>query len=167
MLPRQTISRLLKRVANCLLNFEALKIGYASLRHKFGTTKTERIGPRSGCIKSRWRLSRNSLASMIPMSRGHLLHKQFLARSDKPPSLPNFTKLRRRVIVSGRRLACAIAFGWVCGMGCFHAKGDCVSRSRGGMAEAGVGSDESSRERGGRKDSSGLGVAGQNARKAA
>ena len=40
----------------------------------------ERIGPRSGCIKSRWRLSRNSLIGMIAVPRSHLLHKQFPAR---------------------------------------------------------------------------------------
>jgi hypothetical protein len=58
-------------------HFEVLKIGYESLRHRSCITRTERTGPRDGCIKSRWTLSRNSLAETIVARRNHLLHKQF------------------------------------------------------------------------------------------
>jgi hypothetical protein len=48
-------------------------------------------------------------------------------------------------------------------MGYFHAEGDCVSRSGGGMAKAGVGGNQSARERRGRKNGGiarSLGIAG-------
>jgi hypothetical protein len=53
------------------------------LRHRFDITRIGRIGPRSGCIKSRWRLSRISLEGAIAVPCSHLLHKQFPARSDR------------------------------------------------------------------------------------
>ena len=62
--------------------FEPLKAGFESLRHRFDITRIGRIGPRSGCIKSRWRLSRISLEGTIAVPCSHLLHKQFPARGD-------------------------------------------------------------------------------------
>jgi hypothetical protein len=56
---------------------------------------------------------------------------------------------------------------WSNEMGDFHAEGDCVPRSRGGLAKASFEDDRCSREGGGREDGFRLGVAGQNARKAA
>jgi hypothetical protein len=95
---------------------------------------------------------------MIAVPRSHLLHKQFPAR-------------RARLFISRRSPHAKIPIRRTsvggCGMGHFHAEGDCVSRSRGGMAKAGVGGDQSSREGGGRKDGCRLGVVGQNERKAA
>jgi hypothetical protein len=114
-LPRQIISRSSKRPANYPLNFEGLKNGYESLRHRFGITRTGRIGRRSGCIKSRWRLSRNSLAGMIAIPRSHLLHKQFPVRSDRP-------FIVAAVLMQNTDKA---DLGWGCGMGHFHAEGDC------------------------------------------
>jgi hypothetical protein len=57
-----------------------------------------------------------------------------VSRSDRSRSLPNFARRRRRVIVSWPKIGLCNGVR----LGCFHAKGDCVSRSRGGMAEAGV-----------------------------
>src|SRR5271169_2963151 len=83
MQPRPVINRPWRRVANSPVNFEGLKIGYKSLRWRSGVIRIERIGPRSGCTKSRWKLSRNSVALMIAVPRSHLFHKQFPARSDR------------------------------------------------------------------------------------
>jgi hypothetical protein len=83
MLPRPVINRPWRRVANSPVNFEGLKIGYESLRWRSGDIRIERIGPRSGCTKSRWNLSGVSLEETIAVSRSHLLHKQFPARSDR------------------------------------------------------------------------------------
>ena len=83
MQPRPVINRPWRRVANSPVNFERLKIGYKSLRWRSGVIRIERIGPRSGCTKSRWKLSRNSVALMIAVPRSHLFHKQFPARSDR------------------------------------------------------------------------------------
>ena len=99
MLLRRAISRPLKWLTNYPLKYEPLKAGCESLRHSSGITRTGRIGPRSGYIKSRLRLSRNSLAGTIAARRSHLLHKQFPVRTDRlfhksSPRSPAFAERR-------------------------------------------------------------------------
>jgi hypothetical protein len=74
---RLTTSRHSKRLTNYLLDFEPLKTGYESLRQKSGINKTEQTGPRSGCIKSRLKLSRNSFLAEVGHRSSHRLSKHF------------------------------------------------------------------------------------------
>ena len=64
-----------ERVASYRLNFEALKTGSESLRRKSANKRRGRIEPRDGCIRSRWRLSRNSLARRIIVLCSHRAHR--------------------------------------------------------------------------------------------
>ena len=81
--PRQITSRPSKLVASYPLNFEVLKTGYGSLRQKSANTRTGRIEPRDGCIRFRWRLSRNSLAGMMVVPRSHRLPRH-LSENKRP-----------------------------------------------------------------------------------
>jgi hypothetical protein len=82
--PRQITSRPSKLVASYPLNFEVLKTGYESLRQKSANTRRGRIEPRDGCIRSRWRLSRNSLLGKMVVLRSLRLHRPFYeTRGDK------------------------------------------------------------------------------------
>ena len=47
------------------------------LEAKSGITRTEQTGPRSGCIKSRLKLSRNSFLAEVGHRSSHRLHKHF------------------------------------------------------------------------------------------
>ena len=75
MMPRQRTSMLSRQLINCPLNSGPLKTEYGSLRQRSGTIRTGQTGPRGGCIKSLWRLSRNSLALTIVVARSHHLHR--------------------------------------------------------------------------------------------
>jgi hypothetical protein len=62
---------------------EAAEDRIRELEVEIGRHQDRGIEPRSGYTKSRWRLSRNSVAAMIADVCNNLLHRQFPARIDR------------------------------------------------------------------------------------
>jgi hypothetical protein len=113
---RLTTSRHSKCLTNYLLDFEPLKTGYESLRQKSGITRTEQTGPRSGCIKSRLKLSRDFSVAQVGRRASRRLSKHFPeVRDDRPSKLVTCNSIREYCKSGNGRVGATLPshFYWV------------------------------------------------------
>ena len=112
--------------------------GYESLRQPRADTRRGQIVPRDGCIRSRWRLSRNSLPGKMIVLRSLCLHKPISETMGDRPSLALAHRQRSLNHRLTSRIVCPSSSHSFQAFGSKPARGHVMGKTKNGEASNGV-----------------------------